>query len=80
MRVGQLLDKLKNLDPDMAVLCYTEEADFVSQGHLFRLFEIDSVDVSEAERLRADEQVPTLKFGKSPHSETFAILNVTADF
>ncbi len=80
MKIGQLIDKLKKLDPEMAILCYTEDQDFLAKNHLFRLFEIDSVDVSDAERCRTDDGVPTLKLGKSPDSEKLAVLNVTADF
>lgn len=80
MKVGELIDKLKRLDPKLEILCYTEDAAFLPEKHLFRLLDIEGVDVSEGERCRTDDRIPTLKLGAGPHSEKLAFLNVTADF
>ena len=80
MKVGELLDKLKNLDPKLEILCYTEDAPFLVKQRLFRLLDIESVETSDAERCRTDDRVPTLKLGRSQSSERLALLNVTADF
>jgi hypothetical protein len=80
MKVGELLDKLQNLDPKLEILCYTEDAPFLAKKHLFRLLDIESVETSDAERCRTDDRVPTLKLGLSSNSEKLAFLNVTADF
>lgn len=37
------------------------------------------VDVSEGERCRTDDRIPTLKLGAGPHSKKLAFLNITAD-
>lgn len=79
MRVAELIEKLRKLDPKLEVLCYTEDEALQSEGHLFKLLDIESVEVSEGERCRVDE-VPTLKLGKGPESEKLAILAVTGDF
>lgn len=62
------------------MLCYTEESDLSPKGHMFRLLEIGGVGASEAERQRGDDQVPSLKFGKSAHSVKLAIIEVISDF
>jgi hypothetical protein len=79
MKVQELIEKLKELDRKLEIICYTEDEEFQAKGHLFRLLDIESVEVSEGERCRADE-VPTLKFGKGPGSEKLAFLNVTGVF
>lgn len=80
MKVGELIARLKKLDQDLDVLCYTEGSQLLPKKHMFRLLEIDGVDVSEGEMCRGDDQIATLKLGKSPGSQKFAFLNVTADF
>src|SRR6266849_5469938 len=69
MKIGQLIDKLKKLDPEMAILCYTEDQDCLAKNHLCRLFKNDSVDVSEDQKCMRDDGVPNLKLVKSPGSE-----------
>ena len=54
MKVADLVQKLKDLDPGMEVLCYTEDEGLLAKKSLFRLLDIESVEVSEAERLRVD--------------------------
>ena len=80
MKVRELIAKLSKLDQEFDVLCYTEDRDLLANKHGFRLLDIDSVEVSEGERRRGDDQVPTLKLGKSPHSEKFVFINVVSDF
>jgi hypothetical protein len=80
MKVRELQQRLSQLDPELDVLCYTEEEDLLPKNHGFRLLEIDGVEISEGERRRADDQVPSLKLGKGPYSEKLAFINVTGDF
>lgn len=68
------------MDQDRDVLCYTEDDELLADGQLFRLLEIDSVDVAEGERLRDNNGSPTLKLGKSSISEEIICLNVSLDF
>lgn len=80
MKVKELIAKLSKINQEIDVLCYTEDSDLLPQQHIFRLLEIEDVSESEGERRRGDDQIPTLKFGKSPHSESLAIINVISDF
>ena len=80
MKVRELVAKLSKLDQELDVLCYTEDSDLLPEKHMFRLLEIDGVEESEGERRRGDDQVPTLKLGKSPHSERLVFINVVSDF
>ena len=79
MKVEELIEKLKKLDPKLEIICYTEDEEFQSKRHMFRLLDIESVEVSEGQRCRVDE-VPTLKLGKGPGSEKLAFINVTGVF
>ncbi|HEX5093748.1 MAG TPA: hypothetical protein VFV84_13760 [Burkholderiales bacterium] len=79
MKVQEVIEKLKTLDAKLEVICYTEDEALQSKGHMFRLLDIESVEVSEGERCRVNE-IPTLKFGKGPGSEKLAFINVTGDF
>lgn len=80
MKVADLIQKLKDLDPKLEVLCYTEDAALLGKKHSFRLLHIDGVDVAEGERLRTSDGSPTMKFEKGPSSRKIAFLHVTADF
>jgi len=80
MKVAQLIDKLQSFDRELEVFPYTEEPEFVAEGHSFRLFHIEGVDVAEGELSKASDGVPSVKFGKSPKSRGFVVLHVTADF
>lgn len=79
MRVEELLEKLKKLDSKLEVLCYTEDEELQSEGHMFKLLDIESVEISEGQRCRVDE-TPTVKIGKGPGSEKLVFINVTGDF
>jgi hypothetical protein len=80
MKVKELISKLTELDQELDVLCYTEDADLLPPGHMFRLLEPTAVSVTEGERQRGDDQVATLKLGKGAHSQRLASIEVTCDF
>lgn len=80
MKVKELRDKLSALDPNLDVLCYTEDDALLTPGHLFRLFEIERVDKVHAELKRADDGIPSLKIGEGPASTDLVVLEVIADF
>ena len=80
MKVKELIAKLSKLDQKLDVLCYTEDSVLLPPQHMFRLLEIDCVSEKEGEMLSGDDQVPTMKFGKSSHSERFAIIEVFSNF
>jgi hypothetical protein len=80
MKVKELQQQLSKLDPDLEILCYSEDEALQDKDQVFRLLDIESVTTSEGERIRLDDGTPSLKFGKSPESEIIALLNVLSDF
>ena len=80
MKARELIEKLKQQDPNFEVLCYSEDNDLLPPNHGFRLFHIENVTDVEGEMVRIDDQIPYLKFGKSPISQKLAIIEITSDF
>jgi hypothetical protein len=61
------------------VICYTEDEPLLPDGHIFRVLEIESLDLVVAEKCRSDG-VGTLKIGKSDTPQNHITLNITTDF
>lgn len=80
MRVRELQEQLGRLDGDLELLCYTEDEGLQAPGYLFRLLDIEAVGTTEGEFVRGDDDVPSLRLGKSDVSQTFAILEVVSKF
>lgn len=80
MKVQQLLDQLKKLDPSLDVLCYCESYDSLTEKTHVLVLEVDSVSATQVEKNRLDDDTPYLKFGKSSESFDVAILELTTDF
>jgi hypothetical protein len=72
MKVRELQDLLSKLDPEIDVVCYSEDEKLLTKGRGFVLFDISAVNATEAEKLRLDDGTPYLKFGKSPAETTIA--------
>src|SRR5688572_19316455 len=80
MTVRELQQQLSKLDPDLNVLCCSEDEKLLAEGQLFRLLDIVAVSTMDGERVRLDDRTPYLKLGKSLASEALAVLDVTSDF
>lgn len=80
MKVKDLLVTLSKIDPNLDVVCYTEDDALLAGGHMFRLLDIENVSVSDAEKLRDSSGTPTLRLGKSESSSPIAFINVISDF
>ena len=80
MRVRELMERLERFDPDLEVLCATEDDELLPPGHGFRLLEINELSPVEGEKRRGDDQIPTLALRRSELSEKFVLIDVTADF
>lgn len=80
MKVKDLIAQLSKHDPNSEILCYTEDESVLNKNHLFKVFIIESLDISEGEPLRGDDNVPTIKFGHSPFSVKHVVLNITGSF
>lgn len=80
MKVKELIAALSKLDPDLPVICYSEDEALLAEGHMFRLLEINHVDALEGEMMRDDNGVATLKLGNNLLSTKMASIDVTTDF
>jgi hypothetical protein len=80
MKVKELIDVLKTHDQELDVLCYTEEAGLLADGHTFRLLDIEGVGSSKGERRRGDDDVPTMKFGEFGPATKGVFLHVVGKF
>ena len=80
MKVRKLQQLLSKLDPELHVLCYTEDTNLVAAENQFRLLEIEEVNTTQGELVRLDDGTPYLKLGEGPTSRTLATLVVTGDF
>ena len=80
MKVRELQAELNKLDPDLEVVCYTEDERLVAEGCLFTLLDFLAVQKVDAKRSRLPDGSPTLVLGKSPESEPIATLEVTSEF
>jgi hypothetical protein len=80
MKVRELREQLSKLDPELEVVCYSEDDKLLTESRSFILFDVTAVSTTEAEQLRLDDGTPYLKFGKSRAASAVATLEVTTDF
>jgi hypothetical protein len=78
MKVRELQQQLSKLDPDLEVLCYSENV--VLKGREQVLLDIEAISAMHGEQIRLDDGTLYLKFGKGTASAVFAILEVTSNF
>lgn len=76
MKLAELRDKLTDLDPNLEVLCYTEDSSLVGPTRTFLLLDIQAVSTPHAERMGREDGAPYLTFGKSATSEEFVVLEL----
>ena len=80
MKVRELQEHLSKLDPELEVLCYSEDERLLVEKRGFILFDILAVSTAKAERHRLEDGTPYLKFELGPDSVSVATLEVTSDF
>ena len=80
MKVRELQEQLSKLDPELNVMCYSEDERLLVEGRGFILFDVLAVGTTEAERLRLDDGTPYLRFEKGPTSVAIATMEVTSVF
>ncbi len=80
MKVKDLQEKLANLDPQLEVICYSEDEEFLPTRHSFRIFDIMGVDDFNGEKNRGKDSIPSIKFGRTKHSRKYASITITTDF
>lgn len=79
MKVKDIIAKLSGLDPNIDVVCYTEDEDLAGERKS-AVFEIETVEVVSAEKHRDEKDVAGIRFDKSPRSTPHVLLYVTSDF
>jgi RimJ/RimL family protein N-acetyltransferase len=80
MKVADLIAALQRLDPDLEVLCCTEDEAMVPAGKQCALLDIVAASVVDTEWLLGDARLPGVADGASSAPRKFAVLHVTADF
>ena len=80
MKVRELQQQLNKLDPELTILCCTEDAKPLSSPTLFRLLNIDEVTTAHGELVWLDDGTPYLKLGNGSGAEPLATLVVTTAF
>jgi len=78
MQVRELVRQLQMFEPELDVLCYTEDPALLSAGHGFRLLDIESVQESEGKKTRTGDGNPSMGFGHG--SPKHVLIQVTSDF
>jgi len=80
MKVKDLLSKLSGFDLEQDVLCYCEDEGFLPPKHGFRVFEINDVALKEAEKIKREDEIPSLRLGKTECSAPHVLIDITSDF
>lgn len=80
MQVKDLLKHLESLDPELELVCYSEDEELVDTNNGFRLMEIEDISVTDARTHRDGMRNPTLTFGKGELSKKIALAHVTCNF
>jgi hypothetical protein len=74
MKLRELREKLADVDPDLDVLCYTEDPSLVQPDRTFLLLDIRAVSTPHAERTGDDSG--GLRFGRSSASQRFVMFEL----
>jgi len=80
MKVRELQEALSKLNPELDVVCYSEDETLLVEGRGFILFDVLAASTSKAERLRLKDGTPYLKFSSDAAAAAIATLEITSDF
>jgi hypothetical protein len=75
MKVKELIEQLNKLNPDLEVVCYSEDNAAIRKNQLF--FTIDNIAAIKAEISRNDDGLPLIKFQGDSHE--LVLLEMIAD-
>jgi hypothetical protein len=79
MKVRELIEKLEKLDPNLEILGYSEDEAIQRPGHGIRLFDVVTIEATNAIRSRDSERVPVITFDNE-NGRQVAVLELTIDF
>ncbi|MEO8646238.1 hypothetical protein [Pseudomonas sp.] len=80
MKVKELIAELSKQDPELEILCYTEDETILPENHLFRLIDIESISIIKGEKRRGDDGIPSLKIGVEGYIQKHVIINLLTEF
>lgn len=75
MKVKELVAQLEQQDPELEVLCFSDDEEILPVDEVFRLFKIESVTGSDTED-KEDESVSPP--GKLPRRENQVTIQITS--
>ena len=79
MKVDELIQKLKILDPNSEILFYAEDEEIAPNGYAHRVLDIVEVSQQELRTNRVENGVVTVSFGKQPNSLNRVCIELTSD-
>jgi hypothetical protein len=80
MKVRELQQHLNKLDPELTILCCTQDTRLLLASSLFKLLDIEDVTTAHGELVRLDDGTSCLKLGNDSGAEPLATLVVTTVF
>ncbi|MCC7419828.1 MAG: hypothetical protein IT428_06090 [Planctomycetaceae bacterium] len=80
MNVRDWIARLQKFNGDEPVVLTCEDANIRGEGRLFRLFDIDDIQITEGQLVRGDDGIPSVKIGRSSDSQSICAIDITADF
>lgn len=79
MKVKELIEQLEKQDPELEILCFSEDEDILPEGEAFRMFKVESVtDTGVVNKDDANQPAPTS--GRTPIAENNVTILITSDF
>jgi len=66
VKVRELQEQLSKLDPELDVVCYSEDEGLLAESRGFILFDMLAISTAEAERLRLEDGTSYLKLERGP--------------
>lgn len=80
MKVRDLLDRLSKLDPNMNVLCRSEDEELFQDWDSSRLLEIQDVQVVNATVARDEDRIVRASYSDGPEASKTVFLELTGTF
>jgi hypothetical protein len=80
MKVKELIEGLGKFDPELDVLCYSEDEALLAPKQGFRLLDVIGLSIVDGEKRRGPDHLPAMKLGRSDASEKHVMIEVIADF
>jgi len=80
MKVRDLISKLNQFEPDLDVVCHSDDESVLAKSGGSPLFEMNDINLVEGTMTRGPDGIPAIKFGKAPGSRKLVFVDITSDF